>query len=83
MQRESADLSKELWEFHFVDDAKVAIAMNEDEAGVCLADTKGKLDMDRGFKSDNPESYKWCRDLFLHYWEGRPGGRTVPSNFEF
>jgi predicted transcriptional regulator len=83
VERESIDLNKELWEFHFVDDAKVAIAMNETEAGVCLADAKGKLDMDRGFKGDNPEFHNWCRDLFLHYWEGRSNLETKPLNFDF
>jgi predicted transcriptional regulator len=83
VQHEITELDLKSWEFRFVDEVRVAIAVNEAETGVCFEDLKGKLDMSCGFKGSDLIFRKWCCDLFLHYWEGRSEGRTIPLNFEF
>jgi len=50
-------------------EVKVSIVMNEKLAGLCLPDAKGKIDFSAGFASTKPRFHKWCKDLFLHYWE--------------
>lgn len=60
----------------------VAIAMSEKEArGVTFPTTDGRIDY-MGFGSTDESSHKWCRDLFLYYWErakpGKPKGYPPP-----
>jgi predicted transcriptional regulator len=46
----------------------VGLAMNERLAKFSIANLDGKLDLNIGFKGDNPSFHKWCHDLFLFYW---------------
>jgi hypothetical protein len=65
-------------EYHLMedsDDIKIGIAMNEKIAGVVFPDTMGKIDFNGGFRSDNPLFHKWCRDLFVYYWNKK--GRSM------
>ena len=50
-------------------DVRVAMAMNESQAGICLPDLRGRADFSAGFSSKGDERFmRWCRDLFEHYW---------------
>jgi predicted transcriptional regulator len=58
-------------EYHLIEDAKdikAGIALNEKIAGLGFPDSTGKLDFNRGFRSDNPLFRKWCQDLFVFHW---------------
>ncbi len=46
----------------------VAIAINENLAGVCFPDATGKIDFGGGFSGTDPKFLGWCSDLFEHYW---------------
>ena len=50
-------------------EVKACIVINEKLTGLCLPDAKGKIDFSAGFASRKPRFHKWCKDLFLHYWE--------------
>lgn len=50
-------------------EVRVCIIMNEALAGICLPNLAGKIDHSTGFASRDSKFHKWCRDLFLHYWE--------------
>jgi predicted transcriptional regulator len=54
-------------------EVRVCIIMNEALAGICFANSAEKIDHRTGFASRDPKFHKWCRDLFLNYWEK---GRT-------
>ena len=58
------------------------IAMSEKRARVAFPTTDERMDH-IGFGSADESSHKWCRDLFLHYWEqarpGEPEGYPPPS----
>ena len=56
-------------EIRWLEDVRVCIVMNEALAGLCLPNPAGEIDFSTGFASRNPKFHKWCRDLFLHYWE--------------
>jgi predicted transcriptional regulator len=56
-------------EMRWLKEVKVCIVMNEALAGLCFPNSAGKTDFSMGFASRNPKFHKWCRDLFLHYWE--------------
>ena len=56
-------------EMRRLNEVKVCIVMNEKLAGLCLPDPNGKIDFSAGFASRKPRFHKWCKDLFLHYWE--------------
>lgn len=61
-------------EIRWLEEVRVCTMMNEKLAGLCLPDLDGKIDFSTGFASRDPKFHKWCRDLFLHYWErGREG----------
>lgn len=49
-------------------DVRVAMAINEKQAGVCFPDLKGRPDFRSGFTGRDERLVKWCRDLFEHYW---------------
>ena len=49
-------------------DVRVALAMNERQAGVCLPDLKGRADFSAGFVGTDRAFLGWCRDLFEHHW---------------
>ncbi len=55
----------------------VIMTISEKEARVCFPSMDGKLDPS-AFESQAPKAHKWCKDLYLHYWEmaktGRPQG---------
>jgi len=49
-------------------DVKVAMAMNESVAGVCLPGLNGKIDFGAGLTGDHPVFRIRCANLFEHYW---------------
>lgn len=54
---------------------RVAMAVNEKMAGICLPDLKGRADFSAGFSGTDSRLTTWCRDLFQHYWtESRKPG---------
>ena len=62
-------------EYHLIEDPndiKAGIALNEKIAGLTFPNTRGKLDFNSGFRSNNPIFRKWCQDLFEHHWS-KPG----------
>jgi len=56
-------------EIKWLEEVRVCIMMNEKLAGLCLSNSAGKIDFNTGFASKDQKFHKWCRDLFLHYWE--------------
>ena len=57
-----------LHETREVDQVKVFLAMSEKEvAALAFPTLDGKFDY-RGFRSEDPGSIGWCRDLFDYYW---------------
>lgn len=56
-------------EMRWLKEVRVCTILNEEWAGFCLPNSAGKIDFSTGFASTNPKFHKWCRDLFLHYWE--------------
>jgi predicted transcriptional regulator len=59
----------------------VIIAMSEKQARVAFPTTDKSMDH-IGFGSTDDRSHKWCKDLFLYYWEratpGKPKGYPPP-----
>ena len=55
-------------EVGLVEEARVAIALNEGLAGLAFADSKGKIDFDTGLQGSDPQFLGWCTDLFTYYW---------------
>jgi predicted transcriptional regulator len=57
------------------------MTISEKEARVGFPTTDGKLDPS-AFESKDTRAHKWCKDLYMHYWEtgkaGRPQGYPVP-----
>jgi predicted transcriptional regulator len=53
---------------------EVVIVMTEKVATFCLPNQSGKIDY-TGFGGSDPKFHKWCRDLFLYYWE-----ETMPAH---
>jgi predicted transcriptional regulator len=52
------------------------IVLTEKYAIFCLPNRSGKIDY-TGFQGEDPRFHKWCKDLFLHYWE-----KSEPVNGE-
>ena len=48
--------------------ADVLIVLTEKYAVFCLQNRTGKIDY-TGFSGTDERFHKWCKDLFLHYWE--------------
>lgn len=46
----------------------LALLISEKEAILCLRRNKGEMDY-AGFFGRDERFLKWCRDLFLHYWD--------------
>jgi predicted transcriptional regulator len=46
----------------------VLIVLTEKYAVFCLPNRSGKIDY-TGFTGTDQKFHKWCKDLFLHYWE--------------
>jgi predicted transcriptional regulator len=59
----------------------VSITMSEKLARVALPTVDGSMDY-VGFGTKDERGHRWCRDLFLYYWEradpGRPKGYPSP-----
>jgi predicted transcriptional regulator len=47
---------------------ELVVVMTEKYAVFCPPSRKGKIDY-TGFSGEDPKFHKWCKDLFLHYWE--------------
>jgi len=55
---------------------EVVIVMTEKVAAFCLPNQSGKIDY-TGFGGSDPKFHKWCKDLYLYYWEK---AKPVTSN---
>ena len=47
---------------------EVVIVMTEKVAAFCLPNRIGRIDY-TGFGGSDPKFHKWCKDLYLYYWE--------------
>jgi len=56
-------------ELRFMDNVKIAIAMNEKIANVCFPNLDGRIDYSSGFISNSLDFHRWCHDLYSIYWE--------------
>jgi predicted transcriptional regulator len=57
----------------------VVIVMTEKVAAFCLPNRSGRIDY-RGFGGTDPKFHKWCKDLFLYYWEkAKPIGSSTST----
>jgi predicted transcriptional regulator len=57
---------------------EVTVAISEKGGGVSFPTSEGKIDY-WAFRLVDERAHKWCRDLFLHYWErAKPG---IPKAF--
>ncbi|MEM0117996.1 MAG: hypothetical protein QXV32_06075 [Conexivisphaerales archaeon] len=50
-------------------DVKIALAINENLAGVCFPDLGRRIDFGAGFVGTDSNFIGWCSDLFEHYWQ--------------
>jgi len=50
-------------------EVKIAMAINENTAGVCFPTLKGEIDFGSGFVGTDPVFRGWCSELFDYYWE--------------
>lgn len=65
--------------YHLIEDPndiKAGISLNEKIAGLTFPNTRGKLDFNSGFRSNNSIFRKWCQDLFEYHWS-KPGKRML------
>ena len=46
----------------------VLIVLTEKYAVFCLPNESGRIDY-TGFSGEDPKFHKWCKELFLYYWE--------------
>ena len=69
-------------EMRFLNSPKIAIAMNEQIAGVCFPDPEGKARYDSGFRGKNSSFHKWCYDLFMYCWE-QAGTAGIANRIKF
>ena len=46
----------------------VVIVMTEKVAAFCLPNVSGRIDY-TGFGGSGPKFHRWCKDLFLYYWD--------------
>ena len=49
-------------------DIHIRLVVTDKYAGFNLPDRENMTDY-RAIMSDAPQFYKWCKDLFLYYWE--------------
>lgn len=57
------------FEIGLVREVRVAMAINENAAGVCFPGLDGKIDFGVGFIGSDPAFRTWSSDLFEHYWK--------------
>lgn len=50
-------------------DVKIALIMNEKEAGISFPTYENEVDLSKMIYSSNPEFHEWCYDYFKHTWE--------------
>ena len=58
---------------------KMRLLLNEKEALICFPLKDGRIDY-APFTSKNPEFHKWCKDLYLYYWERAKPSKSVLMN---
>ena len=57
-------------------EVNVVVLVSDEDAVFCVPQLGGKMDY-TGFRARDPVSYKWCRDLFLYFWDkAMPSGRS-------
>src|SRR3990170_662939 len=57
---------------------EIVIVMNEKVAAFCLPNQSGRIDY-TGFGGSDPKFHKWCKDLYLYYWEqAKPITSLIP-----
>ena len=49
-------------------ESKIALIMNEKEAGICLPTINGETDMSKMFYGKDELFHEWCRDFFVEEW---------------
>jgi len=60
---------------------EVVIVMTEKVAVFCLPNQSGKIDY-TGFGGSDPKFHKWCKDLYLYYWEkAKPITSLIPHAY--
>lgn len=60
--------SKELARLLFELGSAERLAVLDDQAGLCLPSTDGRLDMAAMLLVTDAEGCRWCEDLFLSLW---------------
>ena len=45
-----------------------ALALNESLAGIAFPDTRGRVNLNYSFMSNNDSFHKWCHELYMLYW---------------
>jgi len=48
---------------------KIALIMNEKEAGICFPTDDNEVDLSKMFYSTNSEFCEWCHDYFRYMWD--------------
>jgi len=48
---------------------KMALIMNEKEAGICFPADDNEVDLSKLLYSTNPDFCEWCRDYFRYMWD--------------
>jgi len=57
---------------------EVVIVMTEKVAAFCLPNQSGRINY-TGFGGSDPKFHKWCKDLYLYYWEkAKPITSLIP-----
>jgi predicted transcriptional regulator len=48
---------------------KIALIMNEKEAGICFPNDKNEVDLSKMLYGSNSDFCEWCHDYFHYMWE--------------
>ena len=54
----------------------VVLVVTEKAARFVLPNSAGRFEY--GFNGTDPKFHKWCKDLFLHYWEKGKANKSSP-----
>ena len=61
------------------DQIKVSIVMNEKRAALYFPTLDGRMDLARGFASEESAFHRWCEDLYTFYWGEARAGHPQPG----
>jgi predicted transcriptional regulator len=62
-------IEKDTLERRMKKDVKIALIMNEKEAGISFPTHENEVDLSKIMYSSKPEFHEWCYDYFKHVWE--------------